>query len=225
MSIQKSTPKNPTPKNLGRRHTLRMTVLATALMTLAGGFATVSMAESPAGASAPSAHKDMANCKNPERMEKMREHREAFMHKRLDEMANRLQITASQQPVWDQYKKARLDMMPKDFKRPGRDMNAAQQAQFRAERADHMAKKLADVSKATTNLRAELAPNQQQVLDEMSRHNRHKQGERRDHKRGMHQGQGDSHGSMHGPMDGQNGGPKGPAGGGEPAGNPAESPD
>ncbi|MBD3816402.1 MAG: hypothetical protein IE913_08135 [Halothiobacillus sp.] len=105
-------------------------------------------------------------------------------------MANRLQITASQQAVWDEYKKVRMEMMPKHFKRPGPDMNAAQLAQFRAERAELMAKKMARLSKATSDLRAALAPNQQQVLDEMARQHRHKHFGAHGQKTGMQHGSG-----------------------------------
>lgn len=164
MSIQTST-----PNISARRPVLRMATLATALLTLAGGFATVSLADAPVGTAAPAGQNAAPYSKSPEQVEKMREQRAAFMQSRLDTMANRLQITASQQPVWEEYKKARMDMMPKDFKRPGPDMNAAQLAEFRAERAGIMAKKMARLSKATSDLRAALTPNQQQVLDEMAR--------------------------------------------------------
>lgn len=182
MSIQTST-----PNNLTRRPSLRMAALATALMTLVGGLATVSMAESPVGASAPASQSAAPYGKSPEQIEKMREHRIAFIHKELDTMADRLQITASQQPAWGHYKAARLDMMPKHFKRPGSDMNATQLAEFRAKRAEIMAKKMASLSQATSELRAVLAPNQQQVLDEMARQHHHKHFGHRDHKPGMQQ--------------------------------------
>ncbi|ACX96635.1 Spy/CpxP family protein refolding chaperone [Halothiobacillus neapolitanus] len=171
-----------------RRPALRMAVLATALMTLAGGFAAVSQAENltnaPAGSAAPAGQ---PYCKNPEQM---RADRAAFMQRTLDTMANRLEITASQQAVWDEYKKVRMDMMPKHFKRPGPDMNAAQLAQFRAERVQLMAKKMARLSKATSELRAALAPNQQQVLDEMARQHQHKHFGAHGQKTGMQHGSG-----------------------------------
>ncbi|OZB36761.1 MAG: hypothetical protein B7X35_02965 [Halothiobacillus sp. 14-56-357] len=162
-----------------------MAVLATALMTLAGGFVTVSMAETPVGSAAPVGQ---PCSKNPEQIERMRAHRAAFMQKTLDTMANRLEITASQQAVWDAYKKVRMDMMFEHFKRPGPEMNAAQLAQFRAERAELMARKMARLSKVTSDLRAALAPNQQQVLDEMARQHRHKHFGAHGQKTGMHHG-------------------------------------
>jgi hypothetical protein len=195
MSIQE-----PTQKESTRHPSLRMAVLATALMTFAGGFATVSMAESPVGASVPAGQKATSRCANPERMGKMRERRIASMHRQLDTMGNRLQITASEQPVWNQYKAARMDMMPKEFKRPGPDMNAAERAKFRAERAEMMAKKLAVLSQATSDLRAALSPNQQQVLDEMARQHRHKHFGARGHKLGMQQGRGGIERPMGGPI-------------------------
>lgn len=152
------------------RQLLRVAVLA-ATLTALGSTAMVSLADSPNGMQA------AAFCKNPDgqpgHMKEMRAQRLAFMQRKLDNMANRLQITASQQPVWDQYKKARMDMMPKHFIRPGPDMNAAQLAQFRAKRAEIMAKKMQRLSEATSRLRAVLNPNQQQVLDEMVRHPHH----------------------------------------------------
>lgn len=197
MSTQTSSQNNPT-----RRHTLRMTVLATALMTLAGGLATASMAEPPIGAPAPNSQNAAPYAKNPERIKQMREHRIEFMHRELDTMSNRLQITASEQPVWDQYKKARMDLMPNHFERPNPGMNAAQIAEFRAERLEIMAKKMARLSKATSDLRAALSPDQQQVLDEMARQHRHKHVGARGQKPGMPQG------------------PQGPEGIGRPMGEP-----
>ncbi len=173
-----------------RRPALRMAALATALMTLAGGFATISMAETPVGSAAPVGQKMAPDCNNPAQRENMRVQMAARMKENLDSMANRLQITASQQAVWDEYKKVRMDMMPKHFKRPGPDMNAAQLAEFRAERAELMAKKMARLSKATSELRAALAPNQQQVLDEMARQHQHKHFGAHGQKPGMQQGPG-----------------------------------
>lgn len=195
MSFQTSTQTIST-----RRPALRMTALATALITLAGGFVTVSMADSPGGSASPSDQNAAPNCKNPEQIERMRAHRAAFVQRELDTMANRLQITASQQAVWDEYKKVRMDMMPKHFKRPGPDMNAAQLAQFRAERVEFMAKKMARLSKATSELRAALAPNQQQVLDEMARQHRHKHFGAHGQKPGMQQGPGGAGRPMGGPI-------------------------
>ena len=195
MSLQTSTQNSST-----RRPALRMAALATALMALAGGFATVSLADLPVGSAASVGQKGAPYCKNPEQIERMREHRAAFVQRELDTMANRLQITASQQAVWDEYKKVRMDMMPKNFKRPGPDMNAAQLAEFRAERAEFMAKKMARLSKATSELRLALAPNQQQVLDEMARQHRHKHFGAHGQKPGMQQGPGGIGRPMGGPI-------------------------
>lgn len=194
MSLQTSNEINST-----RRPALRMAALATALMTLAGGFATISMAETSVSSAAPVGQKMAPDCNNPAQRENMRVQMAARMKKNLDSMANRLQITASQQAVWDEYKKVRMEMMPKHFKRPGPDMNAAQLAQFRAERAELMAKNMARLSKATSDLRAALAPNQQQVLDEMVRH-QHKHFGAHGQKPGMQQGPGGAGRSMGGPI-------------------------
>ncbi|HQT44236.1 MAG TPA: Spy/CpxP family protein refolding chaperone [Halothiobacillus sp.] len=160
-----------------RPHMYRIALIAMAVIALTGVAMNVSHAQTPVappGVTAePSIAPGMQPQMNQEKMAKMRERRKAYVEKELDTLSNRLQITASQQPIWDQYKTARLGLMPEMVQRPKPAMNAAEIAQLRAERASEMAKKLGVLSEATTHLRAALEPNQQQVLDEIAHQNGH----------------------------------------------------
>ncbi len=150
----------------------RVTLIAMGVIALFAVGMNISRADTPIappGVTAqPSTAPDMQHRMNAEKMAKMRERRKAHVEQELDAMSNRLEITASEQPVWDQYKAARMGLLPDQMPGMKHPMNAADRAQMRAERAEQMAKKLSVLSIATTQLRAALAPNQQQVLDEMA---------------------------------------------------------
>jgi hypothetical protein len=150
----------------------RVTLVAMGVIALFAVGMNISRADTPIappGVTAqPSNAPDMQHRMTPEKMAKMRERRKAHIEQELDTMSNRLQITASEQPLWDQYKAARMGLLPDDMPGMKPSMNAADMAQMRAERASEMAKKLGVLSTATTQLRAALAPNQQQVLDEVA---------------------------------------------------------
>ncbi|HQS02228.1 MAG: hypothetical protein B7Y07_01460 [Halothiobacillus sp. 24-54-40] len=152
----------------------RITLIAMGVIALFAVGMNISRADTPIappGVTAqPSTAPGMQHRMNSEKMAKMRERRKAHVEQELDTMSNRLEITASEQPVWDQYKAARLGLLPDKMPGMKPSMNAADRAQMRAERAEQMAKKMAVLSTATTQLRAALAPNQQQVLDEMAQH-------------------------------------------------------
>ncbi|WP_407275341.1 Spy/CpxP family protein refolding chaperone [Halothiobacillus sp. DCM-1] len=100
------------------------------------------------------------------RAEKWQEKRAAHLTADLNELANRLQLTASQQAAWDQYKAARAEMLKLPHYHMTPQENAADIAKMRAMRAEQMAQLLDNLSTATGQLRAALQPNQQQVLDE-----------------------------------------------------------
>lgn len=121
----------------------------------------------------PMAHREFS----PERMEQMHAARKRHVEVELHEMANRLQITAAQEPAWQQFSAARLAMMPKPMHRPKGDMNAAEIAQFRAERMKEMADHMAALSAATANLRRALDDNQRKVLDDMAHRFKHRHGQ------------------------------------------------
>lgn len=104
-----------------------------------------------------------------QRAEKWQAKRAEHMKIELNELANRLQLTASQQAPWEQYEGARMSMLklPRYYQTPTE--NAAEIAKIRAMRADQMAQLLDNLSMATAQLRAALQPAQQQVLDEYAR--------------------------------------------------------
>lgn len=130
-------------------------------------------------------HERMSGPMTPERWEKMRAERKRHVEVRLHEMANRLQITAAQEPIWKQYESARLAMMPEHVQRP-KAANAAEIAQFRAERMKAMAERMAVLSTATANLRSALDENQRKVLDDMAQRFNHHGGHKFGEKQGQH---------------------------------------
>jgi hypothetical protein len=93
----------------------------------------------------------------------------ARMKARLDTMANRLEIKASQQGAWDSFAKAVSAMPALSIKRPDPDADAATLARFGADRAAAFAAKLAQVADATAKLQAVLTPEQRQTLNQMAR--------------------------------------------------------
>lgn len=125
---------------------------------------------------------------------KMGERMQLRMKQRLDRMAARLEIKASQQDAWSAYRQARESMMAGARpQRPGQDADAATLTRFRAEMAQRRAQHMALMADATSKLQEALDPNQRKVLDEMSR-----RGGGRDHggpgQRGSHRGHADGQG-------------------------------
>ena len=114
--------------------------------------------------------------KHPEPM-----HCGAPMHEKLDAMANRLEIKASQQNAWQAYVKAVEAMADHPKKHPAEDVDATAIAKFHADMAAEMAAKLKKVSDATAKLEAVLAPEQRKTLDQAARafgpHGHHMHGE------------------------------------------------
>jgi hypothetical protein len=99
----------------------------------------------------------------------MRERMQARMNQRLDRIAARLEIKASQQDVWDIYRRARASMFENRPSRPARDADAATLTRFRADMAQRRAQHLATMADATAKLQQVLEPQQQKVLDEIVR--------------------------------------------------------
>lgn len=99
----------------------------------------------------------------------MRERMQAGAKQRLDRMAARLEIKASQQDAWTAYRKARESIFATPPQFPAADADAATLTRFRAEMAKRRADHMAVMADATGKLQAVLDPSQRKVLDEMSR--------------------------------------------------------
>jgi hypothetical protein len=100
----------------------------------------------------------------------MRERMQARMNQRLDRLAARLEIKASQQDAWEAYRKARASIFEARPQRPARDADAATTTRFRAEMAQRRAQYLATMADATAKLQDALEPQQRKVLDEIARY-------------------------------------------------------
>ena len=95
--------------------------------------------------------------------------RQARISQRLDRLAARLEIKASQQDAWASYRKTVESLMQDRPQRPARDADAATLMRFRAEMAQRRAKSLLTMADATAQLQQALEPNQRKVLDEITR--------------------------------------------------------
>lgn len=100
---------------------------------------------------------------------KRHERMQTGMKQRLDRMAARLEIKASQQDAWAAYRKARESIFGAPPQFPAADADAATVTRFRAEMAKRRADHMAVMADATAKLQAALEPDQRKVLDEMSR--------------------------------------------------------
>ena len=70
----------------------------------------------------------------------MRERMQARVSQRLDRLASRLEIKASQQNTWEAYRKARTSVFDTRLERPARDADAATVTKFRADMAQRRVK-------------------------------------------------------------------------------------
>jgi len=116
------------------------------------------------------------------------EHRQEFVHGRLEQAANRLEIKASQQGAWQAFAQSvQAFATPPAAARPGRDADAASIARYRADRATENARKLAVLADTTAKLQSVLGDDQRKVFDEMAhrfaQHEHHRHWEGRDHER------------------------------------------
>lgn len=138
----------------------------------------------PAAAANPAEHCDTKHA-SPE---KMHEHMKA----RLDKLAGRLEIKASQQAAWEEFSKSVEAMAERQANKPSDDADAAAIARYRADRAAGFAKKMAAIADATAKLQAVLTDSQRKILNQESRrflHHGHKWGHM-DHE---HEGKGMDH--------------------------------
>jgi hypothetical protein len=94
--------------------------------------------------------------------EKMREH----MKVRLDKLAERLEIKASQQAVWEEFAKSVEMLADRNVKKPNDDADAATISRYRAERAADLANKLSKIADATAKLQTALTSDQRKILDQ-----------------------------------------------------------
>lgn len=118
---------------------------------------------------------------------------QAMMKARLHKLHERLEIKASQQKAWDAFATS-VEALPQGMKkRPGKDADAATVARFRAERAQHFAKKLAVIADTTAKLEAVLSPSQRKVFDAAA----HRIGHHRFGHHGMRGGHCDYHDGHH----------------------------
>jgi hypothetical protein len=99
----------------------------------------------------------------------MRERMQARMSQRLDRLASRLEIKASQQNAWEAYRTALASIFENRPQRPTRDADAATLTRFRADMAQRRAQHLSVMADATAKLQQVLEPQQQKVLDEIVR--------------------------------------------------------
>ncbi len=97
--------------------------------------------------------------------EKMHEHMKA----RLDKLAARLEIKASQQAAWEQYAKSVESLADRGVKRPDHDADATTISRYRADRATEFAKKLTAIADATDKLQKALTEDQRKILNQALR--------------------------------------------------------
>lgn len=111
-----------------------------------------------------------AHAQNDQRLE----HKRECQHMRLNKLADRLEIKASQQTAWEAYAKSVETVLEKHSDAPSRDADAATIAHYRADRAADFAKKLAGIADATANLQMVLTADQQKVFNEASHFSHHR---------------------------------------------------
>jgi hypothetical protein len=94
--------------------------------------------------------------------EEMQEH----MKLRLDKLAARLEIKASQQALWEEFAKSVGILADGHVKKPNVDADAATISRYRAEKATEFANKLTKIAKATAKLQAALSEDQRKILNQ-----------------------------------------------------------
>ena len=129
--------------------------------------------------------------------EQMQQHMQEHMKTRLDKLAQRLEIKASQQAVWEDFAKSVETLADRNGKKPGDDADAATISRYRADRATEFAKKLTKIADATAKLQAALTEDQRKILDQTAhRFLRHEHGAGSAH-HGMDRGQNDHGWNQH----------------------------
>lgn len=117
----------------------------------------------------PASAKDAAKTQSDLRHEWMA----AKIKAKLDKMATRLQIRASQQVAWANYSKAISARPAIRGERLDHEANAVALSRFRADRASAIAAKLGKVADATAELQTVLTPEQRKTLSQIVRHHGH----------------------------------------------------
>jgi hypothetical protein len=101
--------------------------------------------------------------------EQMREHFREHIKARLDKLAERLEIKASQQPAWEAFAASVESLADHPGQKPDMKKDAEEDAgamiHHRAERAAEKAKKLAGIADAADKLQAALNENQRKLFD------------------------------------------------------------
>ena len=100
--------------------------------------------------------------RSPEKMHEL-------MKARLDKLADRLEIKASQQTAWEEFSKSVRTMAERNVKKPSDDADAATISRYRAEMATEFSKKLTRIADATAKLQKTLTEDQQKILNKAAR--------------------------------------------------------
>lgn len=134
----------------------------------AGLFAAMNLVPSNAAEKAPTG----AEAMHEEFAQSIEKHVQA----RLDELAARLEIKASQEPAWQAFAAALRDLVTAEFaqraaaaSRGNTDLDAASLARRHADWAAERAQKLARLAEATAKLQQTLSADQRLVLNEVAR--------------------------------------------------------
>lgn len=110
----------------------------------------------------PAEHRDHKQM-NPEQMQ---QYRQEHMKIGLDRLAQRLEIKASQQAVWEDFTKSVETLADQNGKKPGDDADAATIARYRADKAAEFASKLNKIADATSKLQAVLSEDQRKIFNQ-----------------------------------------------------------
>jgi hypothetical protein len=89
---------------------------------------------------------------------------------RLDKLAARLEIKASQQAVWEEFARSVETLAERNAKKPNDDADAATISRYRAERATEFANKLTKIADATAKLQTALSEDQRKILNQTAHH-------------------------------------------------------
>lgn len=117
--------------------------------------------------------------------------------KRIDSLADRLEIKASQQAAWQAFAKALNEVFTLPAKGPEGKMDAASLARMHADRAAAHAQKLARLADATAKFQEVLTPDQRKTLDQIALHFEHRMHHFGHHHGNEHEEHGDGHWEHH----------------------------
>lgn len=92
-----------------------------------------------------------------------------YVKSRMDRLADRLEIKASQQAVWDEYANAVTAMTEQATQQPADEADAAAIARYRADRTAELSKKMSRIADATASLQAVLTEEQRKTFNMVAR--------------------------------------------------------